>query len=177
MDDELIKIRSAIRTDLTTVGKIPTGDGIQLIAKDDPAQAFALLCEAMYVQIYDGRTYTQIMDYLSGPLRVEDDTRRKHILETALHVRSALARRSGDHNAAYKRIMRDQGAEKDVVQKTIEACVLVSKEYEIPWDKVYQFEEIGAVPASGFGWFWCFMVLVFAALIWYGIYLTFFHNS
>ena len=169
MDDQLDTIRGIIRKDLESVGMISTGVGIQLAAQDNPALGFGLLCEAVYVQLYHDRSQDDLLAYLSGPLQIEDERMQRYILKTALHVRAVLVQHGGDHQKAYQQIMRDKGAEKEVVQKVIEACVRTAKEFKIPWNKTYVFAELGSTKSSG-GIVGCVVLLVIAVAILYGLY-------
>lgn len=168
MDDQLDTIRGIIRKDLESVGMIPTGIGIQLVAQDNPALGFGLLCEAVYIQLYHDRSLEDLQAYLSGPLQVDDVRTQAYIVKTALHVRAALVQHAGDHNKAYRQLMLDKGAEKDVVQKVIEACVRTSKEFKIPWSKTYAFAGLDA-PASR-SYVGCVILLVIAGVLVYGLY-------
>jgi hypothetical protein len=168
MTDDLSLLRSSIRKDLVSVGLIPTGLGIQLVAQEDPALGFALLCEAIYVQLYHDREAEQILAYLAGPLLVQDAAMRNYMLKTALHVRKALVAAGGDHQAAYRALMRDSGAEKEVLQKVIEACVRTAKESGIPWDRTY-LADFSPRQAPR-GWIGCVILLVILAALLYGLY-------
>lgn len=147
--DTLATIRGVFRKDLDSVGMVPTGIGIQMIAQDDAALGFGLLCEAVYVHLYHDRSREDLLAYLSGPLRVEAEPMRHYILKTVLHVRAVLVQHGGDHQKAYQQIMRDKGAEKEVVQKVIEACVRTAKEFKIPWNKTYAFAEPETATSAG----------------------------
>jgi hypothetical protein len=168
--ENIATLRGVFRKDLDTVGMIPTGIGIQMVAQEDPALGFGLLCEAIYVQLYHNRSLEDLLGYLGGPLQVEDERMRRYILKTALHVRAALVQHGGDHQKAYQQLMRDKGAEKEVVQKVIEACVRTAKEFKIPWNKTYAFADLETRKPSG-GILGCVILLAIAGALLYGLYM------
>lgn len=167
--DTIATLRSAFRKDLESVGMVPTGIGIQIVAQGDPALGFGLLCEALYVHLYHDRSQEDLLAYLAGPLQVEDERMQRYIVKTALHVRAALVQHGGDHKKAYQQLMLDKGAEKEVVQKVIEACVRTAKEFKIPWSKTYTFAGLETTKPSG-GIVGCVVLLVIALAILYGLY-------
>jgi hypothetical protein len=138
MDEQaLALVRSAMRTDLTSIGAVPTAAGIQMIAHADQALGFALVCEAVYVQLYHSRPPEAILAYLEGPLQIRDAHLRQYILRTALRVRAALATHAGERSAALRRLMTERGAEQAVVEGIIEACTRTAGEFAIPWSAAY----------------------------------------
>jgi hypothetical protein len=168
--ESIATLRGVFRKDLESVGMVPTGIGIQMVAQEDPALGFGLLCEALYVQLYHDRSQEELVAYLGGPLRVEDERMQRYILKTTLHVRAALVQHGGDHQQAYQQLMRDKGAEKEVVQKVIEACVRTAKEFKIPWNKTYAFADLGSTKSSG-GMVGCLVLLGIAMAIVFALYL------
>jgi hypothetical protein len=138
MDEQgLALLRSAMRTDLTTPGAIPTGAGIQMVTHRDQVLGFALVCEAVYVQLYNARSVEDILAYLEGPLQIRDLRMRRYILRMALRVREVLAACAGERSEAARLLMTDPGAEPAVVDGIIEACVRTAGEYAIPWTTAY----------------------------------------
>jgi hypothetical protein len=138
MDEQgLALLRSAMRTDLATPGVSPTAAGIQKVAQADQALGFALVCEAVYVQLYHARSPAAILAYLEGPLQIGDPRMRQYILRTALRVRAVLSATAGDPGAAVRQLMSDRGAEQAVVAGMVEACVRTAGEFAIPWTNVY----------------------------------------
>jgi hypothetical protein len=142
MSEEISKVRNIIRKDLSSVGLIPTGMAIQLVANDNAPLGFSLYIEAVYVHMYAGKSYTELLDYIKGPLQIQDNNMQRYLISTALHIRSSLVANAGNHKLAYKSLMLEKGAEKEVLQKLIESCVRVSSEFNVPWTKKYEFNEL-----------------------------------
>ena len=138
MDEKaLASVRSAMRTDLIAPGAIPTAAGMRMVAQSDQALGFALVCEAVYVQLYNARPPDAILAYLEGPLEIGDPRMRQYILRTALRVREALAATAGNRDAAIRLLMTDRGAEQAVVDGIAEACARTAAEFAIPWSAAY----------------------------------------
>lgn len=172
MDEQaLASLRSAMRTDLTSPGAFPTAAGIQMVAKADQALGFALVCEAVYVQLYHARAPDAILAYLEGPLEIGDVRMRQYILRTALRVREVLAGTAGDARAAVRLLMTDPGAEQAVVDGMVEACVRTAGEFAVPWTTAY-FP--GYRPRrSRAGTIGCAITVAAALALLYGLYLLF----
>jgi hypothetical protein len=162
---DLAIIRLALRQEANSPGIIA---GITMVAKEDEALGFALMCEAVYVHMYQQRGLDEITAYLAGPLRVVNVGDRNSLLATALRIRAALVKADGDHDAAFRDVLSDQGAEKEVVQKIIEACIRTSREYRIPWSKTYFPDFRPAAPSSSA--VGCIILAIIVAAIIYGVY-------
>lgn len=131
---------------------------------------WASACSAKQsIHLYHDRSPEDLLAYLAGPLRVADERMQRYILKTVLHVRSALVQHAGDHNKAYQQLMNDKGAEKEVVQKVVEACVRTAREFKIPWTKRYVFADQENSRSSG-GILGCLILVVIALVIVYGLY-------
>ena len=104
MDEQaLASLRSAMRKDLDLPGAFPTGAGIQMVAQGDQALGFALVCEAVYVQLY-----TRGRPRPSSPIwkaRSRSTTRACGSTSCArrLRVREVLAGTAGDRVVAVRR--------------------------------------------------------------------------
>lgn len=130
---EISQIREIIRQDLDSVGLIPTGKGIEMLANGDQAILYGLMCEAIYVRIYNGRDLEDVFMYLTGPMCLEPEVAHKFIM-SALTVRMLLSKNSGNQAAALKTLMeKKQEQERPIVEAIIEACVRTSNEYNISW--------------------------------------------
>ncbi len=166
-DDQLALLRSAMRKDLASVGVTPTGTGIQLIAQQDAVLGFALLCEAVYVQLYHGRPPEAILAYLAGPLLVHDPVMRQYILGSVLRVRRALSAAAGHAELAQRVLLGDARAEPAVIAALIAVCRRTAREFAIPWSADY-FPDYGHSPRRGYS---CALVIAVGAVAaLYGLY-------
>lgn len=134
--DEILKIRAVIRKDLESVGMIPTGAGIGLVAGDDMELAMSLYCEAIYVFLYNGKSLEEIAAYVEGPLQLDPEM-GGYVIRSAFRVRSALEESDGDHNKAFKELMGDAGARESLIKILIQTCISTAREFNIPWNKKY----------------------------------------
>jgi hypothetical protein len=148
--EKLATVRRIIRKDLDSVGMIPTGVAIRMIAQDDPATGFALLIEAVYVRMFHDRDYDDIEAYLRGPMQVKD-AMAAYVITSAVHVREVFRRHQGSGKAALAELMRDKGAEKAQMKLLITTCHAVGREFNIPLERTFAVEDEVAKrkPAAG----------------------------
>ena len=137
--DPLETIRTIIRKDLQgdTVGLIPTGKGIQLASNGDPAVLYGLMCEAVFVAMFSGRDLertTGYLQYLGRSMAMPDEVTTGFLL-TAQRTWAVLHERTGDHNAAYRELMGDKGADAGVVKAVVTAGVRTAREFSVPWER------------------------------------------
>jgi hypothetical protein len=163
----LESVRSAIRKDLDSVGLIPTGTGIQMVGSTHPPAIMWLYCEGVYVQLFNNRSLEEIGEYLRGPMQLKGNM-VNYILRSALHVRVTLEQCGGDSAKATELLMQDKGAERDVVDGMVEACIRTSNEYKIPWDRSFaaQLEESRS---GGISFLGCAILLGIAGLLIWGL--------
>lgn len=134
MKDQYDQIRSIIRKDLDSVGMIPTGTGIQLVCSNDPLMAMALIIESIYVQIFNDRDFSALMAYLMGPMLLNEE-KAIYFVSSAFRVRGALGLSRGNGKMALDDLMKDKGADSQLMKTLLTICFNVSKEYRIPFDK------------------------------------------
>lgn len=141
--EELTTARSILRKDLESVGMIPTGVAVQMIAQKDPDAGFALLIEAVYVQMFNNRTYEEIVDYLTGPMQVQEGM-AAYLISFAVHVREVFRRHKGNGKATMLELMKDKGADREKVKRLITVCHEVGREFKVPLEKTFAVEEQAA---------------------------------
>jgi hypothetical protein len=168
MVDKIAVVRMGMRKDISSVGFLPSGHIIQLAAGDDAALNFGLLCEAVYVQMYNNRSMEEILGYISGPLGIKDEKMIRYVFASVMRVRSALAKVAGDQNAAVRALMTDRGAEEAVVKKLVEACARTAREFNVPWSKEFFPDESVKTTSPSFIGMAIFLCIVVGVL--YGAY-------
>jgi hypothetical protein len=167
-DEQIKMIRSILRKDLDSVGMLPSGIAIQLIASSNGNMAMALMLEAVYIQMFNGRDLKALRDYLLGPIRVNPEM-VDYLIKSAFRVRDALAPSKGDGKIALTDLMNDKGAEVELIKLSLTTCYNVSKEFKVPFDKKLaiqdEFSEFKKLhPMS------CVVMSIVLIAIFYGIY-------
>jgi hypothetical protein len=164
---EIEQLREIIRKDLTSVGFIPTGTGVQLLAAHNEAAVMWLYCESVFVQLFNGRDVEQVRDYLRGPMGIKDNM-VDYVIRSALVVRVALEKTQGNADEAMPELLEIKGAEPAVIEGIVEACIRTSNEFNIPWDRSFAPMMDEVRPKSG-GILGCVILAAIAGLVIWGI--------
>jgi hypothetical protein len=137
MNDNIETIRSIIRKDLDSVGMIPTGVGLKLLGPGNEPQYYGLVCESIYVRLFNNKDFDDIEEYLQGPMQLPYGVAMA-MLRTATHVRDVLSKYKGDCKLAVDELIKEKNADSAVVASVVEAAHRVSNEYRVGWEKKYE---------------------------------------
>lgn len=130
-------LRQSLRRQETESAKQDWAPGIHVLGHIDPALAYAFLLEAVFVQLFQGRTWKQIHRHLVDVVNMTGRRDRVLLIQRALQVWTALRRAKGDLAKAATILLRRDWDETRMATCALATCQRVAHEFEVPLTKKF----------------------------------------